>query len=176
MDNGRPCPSVSTLRFTPPLPRSVGLGPVVSPAQGSLGHAVVQCQPLPVNALQFLAFQQAAPPECLEYTCINPFPEAAIRRRAGADSGAVQRIPLHACSPHQKDYVNRSAVRHSRPVASQWMLLRQRQERLHLLPQRIGHSPALATLRLTHDHYLQAQNDSAWTAAHVHNSGTDLSK
>src|SRR6266576_613208 len=32
---GTPCPSVSRLRFTPLLPRSVGLGPVFSPLKGA---------------------------------------------------------------------------------------------------------------------------------------------
>jgi hypothetical protein len=31
---GMPCPSVSTLRFVPPLPRSVGVEPVASPPKG----------------------------------------------------------------------------------------------------------------------------------------------
>src|SRR2546423_14784431 len=47
---GTPCPSVSTLRLTPLLPRSVGLGPVFSPPKGALVIAPSiesHCQSIP---------------------------------------------------------------------------------------------------------------------------------
>src|SRR6266487_1601070 len=44
---GTPCPKVRRLRFTPLLPRSVGLGPVFSPAQRGLGHRPIQSRASP---------------------------------------------------------------------------------------------------------------------------------
>jgi hypothetical protein len=55
---GMPLASVNTLRLTPDLPRSVGLGPVFFPAQGGFGHGPVHAQPTPVQALQFIVALQ----------------------------------------------------------------------------------------------------------------------
>src|SRR5215210_3698825 len=63
---GTPWPSVSRLRLTPRLPRSVGLRPVFFPAQWRLGHRPVHAQPVPVNALQFVKLLQARLPEFQE--------------------------------------------------------------------------------------------------------------
>ena len=59
---GMPWASVNRLRLTPLLPRSVGLGPVFSPAQGGFGHGPVQAQPTPVHALQLIVTFQPRPP------------------------------------------------------------------------------------------------------------------
>src|SRR3712207_8319772 len=49
---GTPCPSVSRLRLTPRLPRSVGFGPVFFPPERCLRHRAIHTQPVPVQALQ----------------------------------------------------------------------------------------------------------------------------
>ena len=54
-----PWASVNRLRLTPPLPRSVGLGPVFSPAQGRFGHGAVHTQP--TQSSPFKAFQSHPP-------------------------------------------------------------------------------------------------------------------
>lgn len=47
--NGRPCASVSSLRLTPPLPRSVGLAPVFFPWR-RLRQRAIQRHPLEIEA------------------------------------------------------------------------------------------------------------------------------
>src|SRR3712207_4010246 len=66
--SGTPRPSVSTERFTPRLPRSVGLrlrriAAGFPPAQRGLAHRPVQRQPGPVDAPQRVVGQQALAPE-----------------------------------------------------------------------------------------------------------------
>src|SRR3981081_3299993 len=122
--SGRPPASVSRLRLTPPLPRSVGLGPVFFPAQWGLGQGAIEGQPIPVNALEFVVFQQAKAPKGSKHTRIDPVPKAPVRRRAGTDAGAVQRIPLHARTQYQQDGIHGGAVWNPRPMTAQWMRFR----------------------------------------------------
>lgn len=49
--NGTPQPSVSTDRFVPSLPRSVGFSPVFFPTPRRLGHRSVHALPIPLDAL-----------------------------------------------------------------------------------------------------------------------------
>src|SRR5690348_239577 len=77
---GTPCPSVSTLRFTPRLPRSVGLGPVFFPAQWGLGHGPVHTYPLPVNPPQFVKLLQSSLPQLEEDARLHPLLKAIMRR------------------------------------------------------------------------------------------------
>src|SRR5437764_9062519 len=56
---GTPCPSVSRLRFTPLLPRSVGLGPVFSPPKGAAGSWP---RPSRASSSQSRTAHQTAPP------------------------------------------------------------------------------------------------------------------
>src|SRR5687767_4379570 len=63
---GMPWPSVNRLRLTPPLARSVGLGPVFFPPEGRLGHRAVHAQPVPVNALQLVKPCHSRLPEVQE--------------------------------------------------------------------------------------------------------------
>src|SRR5713101_5728650 len=60
---GTPCPSVSRLRLTPVLPRSVGLGAVFPPTQRRLCHRSVHTQPSPVQSLQFIKLFHPRLPE-----------------------------------------------------------------------------------------------------------------
>ena len=55
---GTPWPSVSRLRLTPSLPRSVGLGPVFFPAQRGFGHGPVHAQPVPVDPFQLIELHE----------------------------------------------------------------------------------------------------------------------
>src|SRR5262249_52605717 len=61
--SGTPWPSVTRLRLTPPLARSVGLGPVFFPPEWRLGHGAIHAQPGPINALQLVKLGHARLPE-----------------------------------------------------------------------------------------------------------------
>src|SRR5918911_4078425 len=91
--SGTPRPSVSTRRFTPRLPRSVGLRPVFPPTQRRLAHRPVQGQPGPIDPLQSVIGQQALAPERLEHAGSYPLLEAPVRRGGRADRRLAQRIP-----------------------------------------------------------------------------------
>jgi len=119
MASGMPCASVSRLRLTPPLPRSVGLGPVFFPAQGRLGHGAIERQPRPVDPVECLQGQEPESPEFLEYASPRPLLKPPVGRTAGADTCAIERIPLRACAQHKKDRVHRRAITHPGVVASQ---------------------------------------------------------
>src|SRR5215470_2862915 len=73
---GTPWPSTSRLRLTPFLARSVGFLPVFFPPEGRLGHAPVQRQPGPVNALQAVVLQQPGLPQRQEDAVGDPLLEA----------------------------------------------------------------------------------------------------
>ena len=74
----------------PPLPRSVGLGPVFPPAQGRFGHGAVHTQPTPVQPLQFVIAFQSHPPQLQEHPSGNPFLKAQVGGGPGADARGVQ--------------------------------------------------------------------------------------
>src|SRR5213082_3547005 len=97
---GTPCPSVSRLRFTPLLPRSVGLGPVFFPAQRRFGHRPVHTQPLPVHALEFIKLLNSGLPEGEEDARSHPLLKAIMGRRMRTQFGLIQGLPLAAGSQH----------------------------------------------------------------------------
>src|ERR1700736_1474452 len=72
MPTGTPEASTSTLRLTPPLARSVGFFPVFFPPEGSLGHAPVDTQPVPIDPLEVVVFQQTCLPHLQEHAGSNP--------------------------------------------------------------------------------------------------------
>ena len=78
MARGMPLASVSRLLLVPPLPRSVGLGPVFFPAQRGFGHRTIHRQPVPVDALEVVILQQARFPERFKHARIAPFGKAAV--------------------------------------------------------------------------------------------------
>ena len=118
---GIPWASVNRLRLTPRLPRSVGLGPVFSPAQGRLGHGPIQAQPTPVQTLQFVIAFQSHPPKLQEYPGGDPFLKAQMGGGAGANARCVQGFPLAAGAQHVEDAVGASPVWNPRPAAAQRM-------------------------------------------------------
>ena len=54
------------LRLVPLLARSVGLGPVLFPSQGSLGHRAIHGHPPQIDLPEFIATSQAEFPELPE--------------------------------------------------------------------------------------------------------------
>ncbi len=108
---GTPCPSVSRRRFTPPLPRSVGVGPVFFPAQRGFGHGPVHGQPLPVDPPPFLEALDASLPECEKDVCLHPFLEPIVRGRMGTQLGLVEGLPRASRSQDRKDRVGAISIR-----------------------------------------------------------------
>lgn len=101
-----PCASVSRLRLTLPLPRSVGLGLVFFPSQECLGHRAIQRQPEPVDFPQRRCRQQPMYPEFLEHARLHPFLKTSMRRTAGTNTGAVQGIPLATRTQYKQNGVH----------------------------------------------------------------------
>src|SRR5712692_9798312 len=87
---GMPWPSTSKLRLLPRLARSVGFLPVFFPPEGGLGHAPIHAQPLPVNALQAVVFQQPRLPQRQKDARSDPLLEAVVGGGARAELGGVQ--------------------------------------------------------------------------------------
>src|SRR5262245_20148460 len=75
---GTPWPSTSRLRLTPLLARSVGFLPVFFPPEGCLGHAPVHTQPIPIEPLQAVVFEQARLPQRQEDAVPDPLLEAVV--------------------------------------------------------------------------------------------------
>src|SRR5881296_3173919 len=69
---GTPWPSVSRLRLTPLLARSVGLGPVFFPAQRGLRQGPIHPQPAPVQALQLLKLLYPGLPQLQKHSGLDP--------------------------------------------------------------------------------------------------------
>src|SRR2546430_2725966 len=112
---GTPWPSLSTLRFTPLLPRSVGWGPGFFPAQRSFHHGPVHTQPLPVEPFSLIKLCQSCLPEFEEDSRLHPFLKAIMRRRMCSELGLVQGLPLTASSQHVEDRVGTVSIRYTRP-------------------------------------------------------------
>lgn len=91
-----PRASVNRLRLTPPLPRSVGLGPVFFPAQRRFVQRTVESHPVEIEAYQVLVVLQGHVPELREDTSLHPFLEPGVGRGARADTCYTQRFPLTA--------------------------------------------------------------------------------
>src|SRR6516162_8368842 len=98
--NGMPSASTSRLRLAPSLARSVGFFPVFFPPEGRLGHAPVHAQPGPVDPLPVVVGQQARLPQRPEDAFLDPALEAVVGRRARAEAGGVQGLPLAAGAEH----------------------------------------------------------------------------
>jgi hypothetical protein len=122
-----PFASVNTLRFVPRLARSVGLGPVFFPSKRRLRHCTVHRQPAPVQANELIVEFERLYPRALEHTGFGPFNEASMRRRARADVGRVERVPLAARPQHEEDGVHSIAVWHPWVMAAERMRLARRE-------------------------------------------------
>src|SRR5258708_27681197 len=91
---GTPCPSVSRLRFTPLLPRSVGLGPVFFPAQWGFGDRPIHRKPVPVDPTQLLKLLESCLPAFEEDSGLHPLLKAIMRRSMRAPFGLIEGLPL----------------------------------------------------------------------------------
>src|SRR5919202_87513 len=118
---GTPCPSVSKLRLTPCLPRSVGLRPVFFPPERCLRHRSVHAQPAPVNAVQLIELLDARQPQFLENSGVDPLLKAVVRGGLGTQVGLVQGLPLAAGAQHVEDGVSAAAVGDARASTAKAM-------------------------------------------------------
>src|SRR5262245_39760002 len=100
--SGIPCPSVSTLRLVPSLPRSVGFLPTFFPTQRGLGPSSVHRLPFPVEPLQLIILQQPLLPEPLKHLRRPPCLKAVMDRTRSAEA-ARQRFPLAPRAQHIQD-------------------------------------------------------------------------
>lgn len=72
-------------------------------------------------------------------------------RRARADAGAVESVPLTTRPQHEEDGVHGGAVRDALAMAAQRMvILGHGQQWLDLGPQRIGDAPTVVRLKQSH--------------------------
>ena len=130
---GTPCPSVSRLRLTPLLPRSVGLGPVFFPAQRRFGHGPIHREPVPIDSAGLLKLLQSGLPQLEEDSGLPPTLESghgpSNARTTWSDPGLATDSQ---CATHRKWH------RHSRDRA-----------RVGVLPQSDAYSHALAAVAAT---------------------------
>src|SRR5688500_2920293 len=88
--SGTPFPSVSRLRLTPLLPRSVGFRPVFFPPERCLRHRSIHAQPVPVDTFQFIKLLDPRVPEFLKHASLNPLLEAVVSSGLGTQVGVLQ--------------------------------------------------------------------------------------
>lgn len=120
------------------------MGPVFFPAQGSLGHATIDTDKRPVQALEFVVSALKHMPETFEDSSTCPTIEPVVRRTAFAQACRVERLPLNPCSPHEHDCRKRSAWICRLATSTTWMRVAPlRYQRLHHSPQFITHSPSI---------------------------------
>src|SRR5947209_14478037 len=141
---GTPPPSVSRLRLVPCLPLSVGFLPTFPPPERGFRHRPVHREPRPIDPVQRVVFGQPYLPELQEHPGLGPLLKAPVRRGRRADPGLVEGVPLAAGAKAEEDGVHGRPVAHPGIVATQWVRLARRKERLDLLPQLIGTTPVAA--------------------------------
>src|SRR5205807_4394768 len=95
--------------------------------------------------------QEARLPELQEHALADPLLEAVVGRRAGAEAGGVQRLPLAAGAQHVEDGVQAVAVRTAGPAAAEAVrVLPRGNPTFQLLPQFVGDAPPVRRLLLAH--------------------------
>ena len=130
---GTPLPSVRRERFVPDLPRSVGLGPVFSPAERRLDQRSIEALPAPVDALQLIVFSECFLPEPKEHAPLRPIVKVPMKCRRRTEL-AGRRIPLAAGPQNKQDAFEDSTPINARP-ASELADAIAREKRLHSLPE-----------------------------------------
>jgi hypothetical protein len=137
-----PSPSVSRLRLTPFLARSVGFFPVFFPPEGCLGHAPVHRQPRPVDPLPVIVGHQARLPQGLEDALFHPALEAIVGGGTGAEAGGIEGLPLAAGAQHEEDGFHADAIGGGGLAAAERMCVQSLRDQFgDGQPQIIGNAP-----------------------------------
>src|SRR3712207_7612700 len=68
-----------------------------------LGQAAVDGEPAPLDPAHLVVAPGRHPPEPEEEAGPDPLLEAAVRGRARAEAGRIQRLPLAPCPQHEED-------------------------------------------------------------------------
>jgi hypothetical protein len=138
--------------LTPFLARSVGFVPVFFPPEGCLGHAPVQAQPGPVDALQAVVVQQPQLPQREEDTGLDPLLEAVVGGGTGTILGGIEGFPLTAGAQDEEDGIGTD------PIGSAWAAAPEAvgvhmpgDADFHDLPHRVGEAPVVGNWRRFHD-------------------------
>src|SRR5215210_4589595 len=140
---GTPWPSVSRLRLTPCLPRSVGLRPVFSPPERCLGHRSIHTQPVPVDPVQFIKLLNASVPEFLKNARLNPFLKAVMGGGFGTQVRVLEGFPLTTRAEHIENGIGAATVGDAGPTAPKAVGVEpHRDERLQHSPEGIGNAEA----------------------------------
>ncbi len=120
---GTPWASVSRLRFTPCLARSVGLGPVFFPSQRRFGHRSIHSQPVPIDPLQIIELFHPGFPQLQKNPGGYPGLKPIMRRGIGTQLGRVQRSPLTPCPQHVENRIGTLPIRvRGFPPPKRWVL------------------------------------------------------
>src|SRR5437764_10382911 len=118
---GTPCPSVSRLRLTPLLPRSVGLGPGFFPTQGRFGHRPIHRKPVPVDPAGLLTLLQSCLPPLEEDSGLHPLLKAVMGRRVRTQLGLIEGLPLTPGTQDIENGISTVAIRHAWASSSKAM-------------------------------------------------------
>jgi hypothetical protein len=122
----------------------VGFLPVFFPPEGCLGHAPVHAQKGPVDALQAVIVEQALLPELEEDAGLDPLLEAVVGRRAGAELGGIEGLPVAAGAQDEEDGIGTDAVGGAGFAAPKGMGVDMLGDaELHQLPKFIGDAPVV---------------------------------
>lgn len=138
-----PCPSVSKLRLTPPLARSVGLGPVFFPAERRLGHRPIHTHPVPVDPAQFVKPFDPGSPEGEKHPGFDPFLKSVVGRRFRTQVRLVQGGPLASRSQDKENGIGAASVGHAWSSTAKAMLICvPRQQRFNHCPEVVRYPKA----------------------------------
>ena len=163
-----PRASVSKLRLTPPLPRSVGLGPVFFPAQRRFVQRAVEGHPIKIQPNQVLVILQRHVPEVGKHARLYPLLKAGVGCAAGANARCAQRLPLTTRAQHEENAIQYLPVGYPPPVAAQRVRFRRvnGQVRPEPLPKRVGNAEFLTRCHLPKVQRFLTYSDSLLVATH----------
>ena len=110
--SGTPWPSVSRLRLTPDLPRSVGLGPVFSPPSGADRSSLRPSRASPTRSRTAhqtarLQLARAVPKNARFYPGLKPI----VGCRMSTQFGLVQSLPVAAGAQNVEDRIGTTPIR-----------------------------------------------------------------
>lgn len=139
-DKGPPSASTSKLFLLPAFPRSVGLGPVFSPAKSGFVGAAVGSLPCPIKAAEFGALGGKLAPDALKNSSGGPHLKPVVDTAVVAKF-AREMVPL-ATRAHTENYRFKNAAKINRSFASdpcRWAELGK--HRFETLPQGVRNFP-----------------------------------